>query len=97
MLEVMHRESDGRLRLGTNLVTGDRRHISIPRACELRAVTDDMALCHPDLQVASARQQKLVVTDAEDAWFLRVNHIKGYGTDPHLEKLTVQPRNPCCF
>ena len=97
MLEVMHRETDGRLRLGTNLLTGEHRHVSIPRACELRPVTDDMALCHPALQVPHAREKKLVLTDAEDAWFLRVNHIQAYGTDPHLERLTTHPQAPLLF
>ena len=37
------------------------------------------------------------MTDAENAWFVRVNHIKHYGTDPHLEKLTAQPPEPLLF
>ena len=97
MLEQMHRELDGRLKLGTNLVSGERRYVSIPRGCELRPVTDDMALCHPELQNSSAREQKLSLTDAEHAWFLRVNHITKYGTDPHLEALTMCPEEPLLF
>jgi hypothetical protein len=31
---------------------------------------------------------KLTLMDAEDAWFVRVNHIE-YGIDPHLERMTV--------
>lgn len=94
MLEQIHREADGRLLLGENLVTGERRHLEIPRSCELRAVTDDMALCHPAVQNGNGR---LVVTDAEDAWFVRVNHIQHYGTDVHLEKLTAEPPEPLLF
>ena len=97
MLEQMHRELDGRLKLGTNLVSGERRYVSIPRGCELRPVTDDMALCHPELQKNSARERKLSLTDAEHAWFLRVNHITDYGTDPHLEALTMRPKEPLLF
>ena len=97
MLEQMHRELDGRLKLGTNIVNGEKRYVSIPRGCELRPVTDDMALCHPELQDNSAREQKLSLTDAEHAWFLRVNHITEYGTDPHLEALTMRPREPLLF
>jgi hypothetical protein len=97
MLEQMHREADGRLKLGTNLENGDERFLAIPRACELHPVTDDMALCHPDLRQADARMRKLSLVDAEQAWFIRVNHITGYGTDPHLEKLTTQPPGPVLF
>ncbi len=97
MLEQMHRELDGRLRLGTNLVNGERRHVSLPRGCELRPVTDDMALCHPELQHDTDRERKLSLTDAEQAWFLRVNHITKYGTDPHLEALTMNPKEPLLF
>ena len=97
MLEQMHRESDGRLRLGTNLVNDERRYVSIPRGCELRPVTDDMALCHPDLQQEKTRGRKLSLVDAEKAWFLRVNHIAKYGTDPNLEQLTMEPESPLLF
>ena len=57
-------------------------------------MTDDMALCHPSLQLVPG---KLTVTDAEDAWFVRVNHIDRYGTDVHLERLTAQPAEPLLF
>ncbi len=97
MLEQMHRQSDGRLLLGTNTTNGEQRHLALPLGCELRPVTDDMALCHPDLQDAESRQRKLTVIDAEHAWFLRVNHITQYGTDPHLERLTVHPGEPLLF
>ncbi|REJ96601.1 MAG: DUF4914 family protein [Planctomycetota bacterium] len=97
MLEQMHRELDGRLKLGTNLITGERRYVSIPRGCVLLPVTDDMALCHPDLQKSDARERKLSLIDAEHAWFLRVNHITEYGTDPHLESLTMRPKEPLLF
>jgi hypothetical protein len=94
MLEHIHREPDGRLLLGRNVVTGDSRHLEIPRACELRPVTDDMAMCHPSVQGDDGR---LTLLDAESAWFVRVNHIDQYGTDPVLEKLTVQPPSPLIF
>jgi hypothetical protein len=94
MLEQVHREADGRMLLGENTVTGERRFLEIPRSCELRAVTDDMALCHPGVQNGHG---KLVVTDAEDAWFVRVNHIRHYGTDIHLERMTAEPSEPLLF
>jgi hypothetical protein len=94
MLEQAHRDADGRLLLGENLVTGERRHLEIPRSCRLQPVTDDMALCHPSLQDGD---RKMRVTDAEDAWFLRVNHIDSYGTDVPLERMTAQPDVPLLF
>lgn len=94
MLEQAHREPDGRLLLGENVVTGERRYLEIPRTCELHAVTDDMALCHPSLQDGLG---KLTLTDAENAWFVRVNHIEHYGTDVHLEKLAAEPPVPLLF
>jgi len=94
MLEQAHRELDGRLLLGENIITGEKRFLEIPRSCEIHAVTDDMALCHPSLQTGDG---KLVVTDAENAWFVRVNHITHYGTDIPLEKLTAEPPIPLLF
>ncbi len=96
MLEHIHRERDGTLLLGRNLVTGEQRKLVLPRACELRPVTDDMALCHPSLRRPDM-PHKLAVMDAEDAWFVRINHIEHYGTDPDLESLTVHPLEPLLF
>ncbi|MBN1992038.1 MAG: DUF4914 family protein [Anaerolineae bacterium] len=94
MLEPMHREPNGQLLLGENLITGEKRYLEIPRNCELHPVTDDMALCHLALQ---SGQEKLQVVDAEDAWFVRVNHINSYGMDTYLERLTAQPSQPLLF
>jgi hypothetical protein len=94
MLEHVHRRPDGSLLIGKNLLTGDERTLTLPRACELRPVTDDMALCHPSLEKGTG---KLTLMDAEDAWFVRINHINHYGIDPHLEKLTIHPPQPLLF
>jgi hypothetical protein len=91
MLEPVHREPDGQLLLGRNTVTGERRYVTLPRACELRPVSDDMALCHPSLREVP---EKLSVIDAENAWFLRFNHIAHYGTDPYWESLCCHPEEP---
>ncbi|MCX8064192.1 MAG: DUF4914 family protein [Candidatus Hydrogenedentes bacterium] len=94
MLENIHREPDGRILLGTNLVTKDQIYLELPRGCVLRPVTDDMALCHPSIQRGDGR---LILADAEKGWFVRVNHIKKYGTDITLEGLTAQPPVPLLF
>ncbi len=96
MLEYPHREEDGRLLLGRNLINGERHLLALPRGCRLRPVTDDMALCHPDIE-ADQDEGKLVVTDAEEAWFLRINHISQYGTDPLLERVCVHAPEPLIF
>lgn len=88
MLQQPHRLPDGRLLMGRNAVTGEKRYLEIPRTCDLFPVCDDMALCHPSIQKAGGR---LSVADAENGWFVRVDHIKEYGTDPDLERLTVHP------
>ncbi len=94
MIEQFHREIDGRLLLGTNLINGEQVFLNINDSSEMHPVTDDMALCHPSLQNES---QKLVVADAEDGWFLRVNHINKYGTDPETERNTIHPKKPLLF
>lgn len=94
MLEYVHRQEDGRLLLGRNVVTGEQRRLALNQACGLCPVTDDMAMCHPDVQDAAGY---LRAYDAEQAWFVRVDHIRRYGTDPHLEELTVHPPEPLIF
>jgi len=94
MLQQPHRLPDGRLLLGRNLVTGEERYLEIPRTCDLHPVCDDMGLCHPDFQENDGR---LWLTDAEDAWFVRVDHITKYGTDHDLERMTIAPARPLLF
>ncbi len=91
MLEYAHRQEDGRLLFGLNTVTGEKRRLVLNQACELRPVTDDMAMCRPNKENNTGY---LVAKDAEQAWFVRVNHIKKYGTDPHMESLTIHPGEP---
>ncbi len=97
MLEYPHREPDGRLLLGKNMISKDKFFITLKQACALRPVTDDMALCLPHFKDTADDKQKLCVADAEEAWFIRVNHIERYGTDPHLESMCVHPKEPLIF
>lgn len=94
MLQRIVREPEGEVLIGTNLVTGEKRTISIPRFCSLRPVSDDMALCPPEIQSGNG---KLTVWDAENSWFIRVDSIKQYGDDPFLEKISVNPSSPLLF
>ncbi len=94
MIEPAHRAADGRLILGENLATGEKYYLDLSESCELRPVTDDMALCHPNMQNDS---KKLVVQDAESGWFLRLDHVTSYGTSPQYEKIFTQPTEPLVF
>jgi hypothetical protein len=88
------RETDGRVKIGKNSITGEERFITIPRFCSFKPVADDMAFCHPSLQ---RRDGKLRVIDAENAWFVRVDSVNQYGDDPVLEKTTINPKKPLLF
>lgn len=94
MLQQPHRLADGRLLLGDNLYKDDKRYLDLAQTCDLQPVADDMALCHPSLQNSNG---KLGLEDAEEGWFVRVDHIKEYGTDPTLEKMTAVPPKPLLF
>lgn len=94
MLQYPHRQPDGRLLIGENIANGKKRYIPLFQGCTLSPVTDDMALCHNKLQNDSG---KLVVTDAEEGWFVRVDHIKSYGVDSHIEKICTTPKEPLVF
>ena len=94
MGESIHREPNGQILLGRNTVTKEKFFLNLQETCELCPVADDMALCHPSMQNDS---RKLVIGDAENGWFLRLDHIKGYGTEPFNEKLCTQPSEPLVF
>jgi len=94
MLEDMHRERSGRLLLGKNLITDEEYKFTLPQGCGLRPMTDDMAITHHSLQKDDG---KLTLMDAENAWFVRVDHINEYGKEPNLEAITARPEKPLLF
>lgn len=94
MLQDMHRERSGRILLGKNIITDDEYKITLPQGCSLRPIADDMAVTPSYLQKG---QGKLTLKDAENAWFIRVDHIDQYGVDPHLESITCHPEGPLLF
>ncbi|MCL2628179.1 MAG: DUF4914 family protein [Oscillospiraceae bacterium] len=93
MGENIHREPDGKILIGQNLTTQENFYLNLEEPCELKPISDDMALCHPKLQ----NGRKLVIRDAEDGWFIRLDHIKEYGTEPYHEKIYVHPSEPLVF
>ena len=93
MTEHIHRMEDGRLLIGRNVVTGEERTLNLPEACHLQPIADDMACAHPKFQKGG----RLTSADAEDGWFVRVDHIHRYGTAPDLERLCIDPPEPLVF
>ena len=94
MGENIHREPDGKIIIGQNLETKEKFYLNLNETCEICPVADDIVLCHPQIQNDS---QKLVIKDAEDGWFLRLDNIKEYGTEIIYEKLYTQPSEPLVF
>ncbi len=95
MLEPIHREPDGRVKFATNTITNEDFYLEMNDTCELHPITDDMAICHYDLQ--DPKSGKLVIQDAEAGWFWRVDHILQYGTAPQTERLTIHPQGQLIF
>lgn len=93
MLENIQRDAQGRVLLGTNLVTQEKVFVKLRENAKLIPVTDDMAMAPSQLQNGT----KLVVTDAENGWFIRVDHVQKYGTNYELEKMTIVPKTPLIF
>lgn len=94
LLQDVMRQPDGRVLLGEDTVTGDRRLINMSDTCKIEPVTDDMAICHPELQTNNGR---LSLYDGEDGWFVRVDGIKEYGSEPTYEKIAIHSEAPLVF
>lgn len=94
LLQDVHRSTDGRVLLGINTQTHEKTHINMSDTCTIQPVTDDMAICHPSFQGTSG---KLALYDGEDGWFLRVDGITEYGTDPMYERISIQSKEPLVF
>ncbi|MEZ0537274.1 DUF4914 family protein [Caldicellulosiruptoraceae bacterium PP1] len=94
MIQQMHKEKDNKVLLAQNIVTNEKFYLEIKESCDIYPVTDDIALVHPKLQNGN---KKMVVKDAEQGWFVRLDNITHYGTDPQLEKICIQPPEPLVF
>jgi len=88
------RDQTGQVLIGQNMITDEKRLISIPMFCTFAPVADDMALCHPSIQKDNG---KLVILDGENSWFIRVDSVNDYGDDPFLEKLSIKVKKPLLF
>jgi len=95
MCQDLRREADGRVLIGTNLVTGEPYAITLSESSKLEPITDDMTLVHPAIQRKGSG--KIAIADAEDGWFVRVDNLTHYGEDPHLEAAIIHPSQPLIF
>ncbi|GAA2238049.1 DUF4914 family protein [Rarobacter faecitabidus] len=94
MCQEMRREEDGRVLLGYNIVTDEPYAITLSETSKLAPITDDMTLCHRDLQRSDGL---LTVADAEEGWFVRVDGLTKYGEDPAFERACIHPPEPLVF
>jgi len=94
MIQQMHREKDNRVLLAENIITHEKIYLEIKESCEIHPITDDIALVHPKIQNGN---KKMVVKDAEQGWFVRLDNITKYGTDPQLERICISPPEPLLF
>ena len=94
MLEELRREKDGRVLLGTDLVSGEKYDLKLGESCRIRPIADDMVLARPAFQEEAGR---LVIADAEDGWFLRMDGDRCYGCSPDYERISIHPAEPLLF
>jgi len=94
MCQEFRRQDDGRILLGTNVVTKEPYVITLAESSALAPVTDDMTLCHASLQDGDGR---LVIADAEAGWFVRVDNLRSYGEDTNFERACIHPSKPLVF
>jgi len=94
MLEEIHREEDGRILIATHTVSGEKYYMSLGETCKIYPLADDMVLAKPDFQGDSGR---LVITDAENGWFLRMDGDNYYGNSPMYERISIHPKEPLEF
>jgi len=94
MLEEAARTDDGRVLIGTHLVTGENYYINLGETCKIRPIADDMVLAHKNFK---SEDGGLMIVDAEDGWFLRMDGDTEYGNNPEYEKLSIHPKEPIEF
>ena len=92
MLEPIERQPDGRVLLAEHMVNGEKHLFTVTETCELNPVSDDMALA-----LRNNNSGKLVCVDAEQGWFVSLDHVTSYGRAPELEKNCIHPPKPLVF
>ncbi len=95
MLEDFQRQPDGRLLLGTHVVTGEKYYLTLNESCKIHPIADDMAVAYSKIQ--DPESGKLRIMDAENGWFLRMDSMNAYGNSPVYEKISIHPPRPLLF
>ncbi len=91
MNEHMEHSEKDTLILGRNIIDNRAIETDLFHECELFPATDDMTICK------QAKGSKLTAMDAENAWFVRINHMTKYGTNPHFERMCIHSEIPLTF
>lgn len=94
MLEEVHREDNSKLLIATHTITGEKYYMNLGETCKIKPIADDMVLAHKDMQDGSGY---LVIADAEDGWFLRMDGCNSYGNIPEYERISIHPTEPLVF
>ena len=94
MLEEIHGDAHGPQRMGIHTVSGEKYYLSLGETCKIHPIADDMVLAHKDMQNGSGH---LVIADAEDGWFLRMDGDNYYGNSPTYERISIHPSEPLEF
>ena len=94
MLEEIHKEDNGQILVGTHTVSGEKHYLTLSETCKIHPIADDMVLAHKDMQNGSGH---LVIADAEDGWFLRMDGDNYYGNSPMYERISIHPPEPLEF
>ena len=94
ILEEIRREEDNRVLIARHTISGEEFYFNMGDTCEIFPIADDMLMAHSDMQDNSG---KLVVVDAENGWFLRVDGDKYYGNIPMYERISIHPDEPLEF
>lgn len=94
MLEEVHREENSQILLGTHMITGEKYYLNLGETCKIHPIADDMVMANANLQNDSGH---LVIADAEDGWFLRMDGDNYYGNVPMYERISIHPQEPLEF
>ena len=94
MLEEVHKEENGQILLGTHTITGEKYYLNLGETCKIKPIADDMVMAKDTLQNDSGH---LMIVDAEDGWFLRMDGDNYYGNSPMYERISIHPEEPLEF
>lgn len=95
MLEDFQRQPDNRILLGEHILTGEQYFLTLSESCKIHPIADDMAVAYKKIQTPETG--KLMIMDAENGWFLRMDSMNTYGNSPTYEKICIHPSRPLTF